>query len=519
VLLALRNSSVTLKVAMAPLVAIVCLLAVGLIGAWSTRDLVTSLQGLQARTLPSLASMNDLQRRVGAVFAATNQSLAWTGAQFPTARIAELDKATMTELAALKQKIAQESESSNYDDAVRVQLQAVSASYGKFERAAMDTLDVKSAGLMVSATFMEQLGDRYRELDGQVLKLSVRIRDTAGASVDESASAASSKTLAIAAASAAALLVAALSALLGARLIVQPLKQAERLAREVANGDIVVRLISAGNDETGRVLGALSQVASNLNGMVKEIRDTAQQIDAASSEIATGNMDLSARTECSASALQEAAASVEELAAAVRSSADSAREASGMARDASMVAQHGGETVLDVVSTMEAINAQAKRISEIIATIDGIAFQTNILALNAAVEAARAGEQGRGFSVVASEVRSLAQRSSEAAREIRALISDSVQQIADGTSKARDAGETMVRVVDAAKRVALTVDEISQASAEQASGIAQVSQTVSEMDRSTQQNAALVEQASAAAESLRQQAAQLVGSIGRFQVE
>jgi methyl-accepting chemotaxis protein len=313
--------------------------------------------------------------------------------------------------------------------------------------------------------------------------------------------------------------VSALAAWLSARQIVQPLRHAERLATEVARGNIVLRQVSASGDETGRVLTALCQVAGNLNGMVKEIRDTAQQIDAASAEIATGNMDLSSRTESSAAAIQEAAASVEQLAAVVRSSAENAREASAMARDASDVAREGGEIVANVVSTMEAINGQAKRISEIIGTIDSIAFQTNILALNAAVEAARAGEQGRGFSVVASEVRSLAHRSSDAAREIRTLIGNSVQQTNVGASRAQDAGQAMVRIVEAARNVAQTVDAISRASDEQAHGIAQVSHTVSEMDRSTQQNAALVEQASAATESLRQQAAQLVVSIERFQVE
>jgi methyl-accepting chemotaxis protein len=257
-------------------------------------------------------------------------------------------------------------------------------------------------------------------------------------------------------------------------------------------------------------------VARNLTGLVTDIRSTAEQINVASGEIATGNADLSTRTEGTASALQQTAASVEQLTATIRSNADNARAANVLARDASTVAREGGAMVVDVVSTMNAINAQAKKIADIIGTIDAIAFQTNILALNAAVEAARAGEQGRGFAVVASEVRSLAQRSADSAREIRTLIGSSVEQIDAGASQVQAAGQTMTRIIGAIERVSSTVDDIARAAGEQATGIAQVNQTVAEMENSTQQNAAMVEEATAATDALNGQAQRLVQMLTRF---
>jgi methyl-accepting chemotaxis protein len=300
------------------------------------------------------------------------------------------------------------------------------------------------------------------------------------------------------------------------RRITQPLGQAALLADALAQGDLTVRHADASRDATGVVLGSLDQVARNLALLVADVRATADQINTASHEIASGNTDLSARTEGTASALQQAAASIEQLAGTIRSNADNARTANALAHDASAVAREGGTMVDEVVRTMDAINTQAKKIADIIGTIDGIAFQTNILALNAAVEAARAGEQGRGFAVVAAEVRSLAQRSSAAAREIRTLIGSSVEQIDAGATKVQAAGQTMGRIVGAIDKVSTTVDEISRAAAEQAAGIEQVNQTVNEMDRNTQQNAAMVEQASAATESLNDQAGRLVTLLTRF---
>lgn len=512
------RGSVAVKVAIAPVTAIICLMLVGMIGIWSSLDLTSSMRDMRSRTLPSLASMNLLQRRLGAVVAATNQSLAWTGAEFPAERIASLDKETTAELQAIERQINDEAARPVYDTDVRKRLQLLSSSYKNFQLTALDLLDMKKDGLTLAGTFMQQLGEAYQTVDAQITALSLALRKASEEQVDQAAASASTKMAVMAGTCGVALILSLLAAWWSARLIVRPLGEAKRLASEIAAGNIVLRDLRTGKDETGQVLTALVDVAGSLNRMVGDIREAAFQIDSASGEIANGNADLAARTEHAASELQMATASVDHLAGMVRSSADKARDVDSMARGAAQVAHEGGAIVAEVVTAMQGVNAQAQKIAEIVGTIDSIAFQTNILALNAAVEAARAGEKGRGFAVVASEVRSLAQRSAAAAREIKILIEHSVQRIGNGAQQAQDAGKTMSRVVGAVSGVATTIGEISTAAALQASEIDQFSRVIAAMDQSTQQNAALVEEASAATMMLRQQAEQLVVSIERFQV-
>jgi methyl-accepting chemotaxis protein len=263
---------------------------------------------------------------------------------------------------------------------------------------------------------------------------------------------------------------------------------------------------------------ALKATLTRMDGAVAAVRASAGSMDVACAEIATGNHDLSARTESQASALQETAASMEQLGSTVKQNADNANQANQLAISASSVAVKGGEVVAQVVDTMKGINDSSKKISDIISVIDGIAFQTNILALNAAVEAARAGEQGRGFAVVASEVRSLAGRSADAAKEIKTLINDSVQRVEHGTVLVDQAGTTMTEVVSSIRRVTDIMGEISAASVEQSQGVAQVGEAVTQMDQATQQNAALVEEMAAAASSLKSQAQELVGTVAVFQL-
>ena len=268
--------------------------------------------------------------------------------------------------------------------------------------------------------------------------------------------------------------------------------------------------------DTTSILHAISAMRDNLAHLVRQVRDSTDSITTASSEIAAGNGDLSARTESQASAWQETAASTEQLTSTVRQNAEHANQANRLVQEASGIAAQGGAVVGQVVSTMEAIEASSRRIADIIGVIDGIAFQTNILALNAAVEAARAGEQGRGFAVVAGEVRTLAQRSASAAKEIKALIDDSVGKVAEGATLVHQAGDTMRRVVTSVQQVTGIMAEISAATREQSAGIEQVNKAVAQMDEGTQQNAAMVEQATAAARSMAGQAGQLVEAVAAF---
>jgi len=308
------------------------------------------------------------------------------------------------------------------------------------------------------------------------------------------------------------------AALLIVRAIVRPLNQAVELIGEIAQGDISREIRVETKDEFGRLLLALSGMQQSLVSLVSSVRQGAEGVSTASAEIAQGNMDLSARTESQASALEQTASSMEELGTTVRQNADNASQANQLAQSASGVAQQGGQVVEQVVETMRGISDSSKRIAEIITVIDGIAFQTNILALNAAVEAARAGEQGRGFAVVASEVRSLAGRSAEAAKEIKQLIEESVQRVSAGSQLADRAGSTMHNVVSSIRRVTDIVGEISAASSEQSAGVGQVGEAVTNIDHATQQNAALVEQMSAAASSLKSQAQELVRAVSIFKL-
>ncbi len=315
-----------------------------------------------------------------------------------------------------------------------------------------------------------------------------------------------------------ALLVGAGFAWLLTRSVTVPLARAVDLSRRVAEGDLSTRIEASGRDEVGDLLRSLGEMNTRLAGVVGAGRGHAEILATSSAQIAPGNTDLSQRTEEQASALQQTAASMEQLGSTVSLNADNARQADQLARGASEVARQGGSVVSQVVDTMQGIHESSRRIVEIIGVIDGIAFQTNILALNAAVEAARAGEQGRGFAVVAAEVRSLAQRSAAAAREIKSLITASVEQVEQGSTLVGQAGSTMQQIVGAIQRVTDIVGEISSASTEQSSGVQQIGEAVSQMDQVTQQNAALVEESAAAAESLKVQASQLVQAVAVFRL-
>jgi methyl-accepting chemotaxis protein len=300
--------------------------------------------------------------------------------------------------------------------------------------------------------------------------------------------------------------------------IVAPLRRARDDCLRIAGGDLTGELCAQGNDEVAEMVRALDQMRDSLRGIASKVRESAEQVSTAATQIAAGNSDLSSRTEEQASSLEETAASIEEMTANVSQSATNAQQANELAASATQVAQRGGEAVEQVVKTMDGIQESSRKIAEITGLIDSIAFQTNILALNAAVEAARAGEHGRGFAVVAAEVRGLAQRSAEAAREIKGLIASSVERVVAGAKIADEAGRTMVEIVSGVTRVSELIGEIATAAREQKSGIVQANTAVSELDKATQQNAALVEESTAASESLRRLAVEMADAVKVFRL-
>ncbi len=333
-----------------------------------------------------------------------------------------------------------------------------------------------------------------------------------------SASAASQTSALILILALAASVISILVAVLATRSITRPLNDAVRIAKRVATGDLSSQIEVDTHDETGQMMKALKEMNASLMKIVGEVRSGTETIASVSSEIASGNLDLSTRTEQQAASLQETASSMRDLTDTVKQNAEHAAQANRLALSASEVAEKGGMVVAQVVDTMGSINASSKKIVDIIGVIDGIAFQTNILALNAAVEAARAGEQGRGFAVVASEVRNLAQRSAAAAKEIKTLIGDSVDKVTTGSKLVGQAGVTMDEVVASVKRVTDIMAEITSASQEQSTGIEQINRTIAQMDDVTQQNAALVEEAAAAAEAMQNQASSLAQVVSIFKL-
>ena len=401
---------------------------------------------------------------------------------------------------------------------VAVEAQYITVMTQALSLAATEPLAQRSAELV---GLLNQTRQHADELDGVLDKLSLQKEERAKAAAEQASGvyqASRSFMLALVLGSMAAglalgvLITRGLTRQLGG----EP-AYAVKIAGAIAEGDLTVDIRTASHDNAS-LLFAMKAMRDKLVGIVSQVRSGTDTIHTASSEIAQGNLDLSARTEEQASSLEETASSMEQLTSAVRQNADNARQANALAGAASDVAGKGGAVVGRVVQTMESINASSRKIVDIISVIDGIAFQTNILALNAAVEAARAGEEGRGFAVVASEVRNLAQRSSQAAKEIKTLIGDSVEQVEIGSRLVHDAGKTMDEVVTSVRQVADIMQEITAASAEQSAGIEQVNQAVLQMDQVTQQNAALVEEAAAAAASLQDQAQILTDLVGVFRL-
>ena len=404
------------------------------------------------------------------------------------------------------------------------------------ERAALariDAADAKAAPLLKQAQALARtmqpelsaellsgkLGPVQKEWMAALDELSLRAEAGRSHVLADTQAARRTALLGMLSAGALALAVGTLLAVLLVRGITRRLNEAVAATQRIADGDLATPVAVHGSDEVSRALAALATMQQRLQATIGDVRGAVQAIETASGEIASGTHDLSARTETSASNLQQTAASMEELTGTARSAAESAATARQLAESAATAAQRGGTVVSQVVTTMDEIQASSRRIGDIIGTIDGIAFQTNILALNAAVEAARAGEQGRGFAVVAGEVRTLAQRSAEAAREIKTLIGTSVDRVESGSRLVGEAGGSMSEIVASVRRVNDVIGEIAHATQEQTTGIGQVNAAVNQLDHMTQQNAALVEQSAAAATSMRDQAARLAQAVGAFRLQ
>jgi methyl-accepting chemotaxis protein len=514
----LRNASIGLKISLPPALAMLGLIFVASLGMSNNHRTASAMSDLDTINVTQLAKANEISQHLMQLTQKVYQSLTWEAIGWRPEQIKALDDALQKDLAAFPKSVDAAAADPNIPADQRTTISRLAKGVHAFAKVAADTIDMKSAGVVNAASYVTSLD----ELDRANQQLVSAYIQSQLASTHASVSSAKAGVLRqgwiVAGVAFVVLFVCVGLSWQIVRAIIEPLGRAAQLAASLADGDLRSRQLDAGKDATGRVLSALDEVARNLTTLVSDIQQTADQISTASTEIALGNADLSVRTEGSAAALQNAASSIDQLSATIGASADNARDANQLASEAARVAREGGAMVADVVSTMGAINARARKIAEINGVIDSIAFQTNILALNAAVEAARAGEQGRGFAVVAAEVRSLAKRSADAALEIRALIQSSVEEITSGADKAEATGATMSRIVEAIEQVAQTVAGISSATAEQAAGIVQVNEMVSAMERNTQQNAAMVEQASAATESLNSQARNLVQLLKHFRV-
>jgi methyl-accepting chemotaxis protein len=503
------------KLIAAPVLTAATVLGVAQIESWLASRSTAVMQSQSAQNFDQFRQLAQSQAQLGEVHASVYRTVALM-ASLDDAKVQAFRADLKTRLKALDQSlagVAQDAES------LKPTLAQATQQIGSYGAKADSAIDLATVDPNTGIAALQGADANFSQLAATLGQLVQQLQAHAAEDATQAEAAASQQHLLL---SALALLAAGGAVTLGWRIqrrVVNDLGRAGRAADEIAAGRLGTPLRADGQDEVSALLRSLEGMRSALVQSLRTVHESTQSIGQASREIAAGNNDLSTRTEQTSSNLQQTASSMTQLTGTVRQSSESATLANQLAHSAAQVAQRGGQVVAQVVATMDEINHSSKKIADIIGTIDGIAFQTNILALNAAVEAARAGEQGRGFAVVAAEVRSLAQRSAGAAREIKALIGTSVEKVETGSNLVGQAGSTMTEIVASVQRVSDIIGEISAAATEQTGGIGQVNGAVGELDRMTQQNAALVEQSAAAAESLREQAERLGSVVAAFELD
>lgn len=516
---AYRDWPLAIKIFLAPAIALIALLAVTVTATLSSYNLSDSLAKVGEQEVRAVVDSQAMASQVTQIHQQMYQVLIWQAIGQREERLKNLQGELSKSIGALQQNIKAKLEMPSLTPEQRDLLAAMQTGLERYTKVSKDTLDMMVAGIESAGTYIPALDVEFKSLTTNVQKLVDLQLESTKAGVTHTQEKSSRITYGFLFMGLASAVVCALMALWAVRSVTQPLREGIETLGRVAKGDLTVQVDTRRGDEIGRLLQAIGHLRQALTTIVANVRSNAQSVATASAEIAQGNQDLSRRTEQQASELEHTAATMATLGETVGNNADSAQEANRLAAGASDAATRGGTVVSQVVETMREISRSSDKISEIIGVIDSIAFQTNILALNAAVEAARAGEQGRGFAVVASEVRSLAQRSAEAAREIKNLITSSAQQVGHGNTLVNHAGQSMQEILASIQRLGGLMSEISSASREQSQSVNRVTQAVSEVDRSTQQNAALVEQGAASAESLKTQAVLLVESVAMFKLE